>query len=128
AGVGPGRGSNTGGGDRNVGGRDPGDTRPPDYTRPLRPNEVTKRAIILSKPQPAYTEEARKNQVSGVVRLRAVLSSSGTVTNISVVKGLPDGLTERAIAAARQIKFRTAQKDGRAVSQYLVIEYNFYLY
>ncbi|MBD0373542.1 MAG: energy transducer TonB, partial [Pyrinomonadaceae bacterium] len=47
---------------------------------------------------------------------------------IRAVKGLPDGLTEKAIAAARQIKFVPAQKDGRNVSQYIQIEYNFNLY
>ncbi|MDT5059855.1 MAG: hypothetical protein QOH63_562, partial [Acidobacteriota bacterium] len=44
------------------------------------------------------------------------------------VSGLPNGLTERAIAAARQIRFTPAMKDGHAVSQYIQIEYNFNLY
>ncbi len=48
--------------------------------------------------------------------------------NVLVVKGLPDGLTEKAIAAAKQIRFQPAQKDGRAVSQYAVIEYSFNIY
>ena len=99
-----------------------------DYTRPFRQNEVTRRALITFKPEPGFTEEARKNDVEGVVRLRAVLNASGSVTNISVVKGLPDGLTEKAIAAARQIRFTPAEKDGRAVSQYVVLEYNFTIY
>ena len=54
--------------------------------------------------------------------------ASGEVTGISVVKPLPDGLTEKAIQAARQIKFRPAQKDGHVVSQYIVLEYNFNIY
>jgi hypothetical protein len=37
-------------------------------------------------------------------------------------------LTEKAISAARMIKFMPAMKDGRAVSQYIQIEYNFNLY
>jgi TonB family protein len=127
-GIGPGRGYNTGGGDPNIGGGGPGNTGPVDYTRPFRQNEVTKKVAILSKPDPVYTEEARRNLVSGVVRLRAVLNSNGTVTGISVIKGLPNGLTERAVAAARKIKFRPAEKDGRIVSQYVVIDYNFNIY
>jgi TonB family protein len=62
------------------------------------------------------------------VVLKAVFSSSGQVTGIRAVSGLPYGLTERAIAAARQIRFQPAMKDGRAVSQYIQIEYNFNLY
>ena len=98
---------------------------PVDYSRPFRANEVTRKALILSKPEPGYTSEARENDVEGVVRLRAVLAASGRVTNISVVKGLPDGLTEKAISAARQVRFTPAQKDGRVVSQYVILEYRF---
>ena len=89
---------------------------------------MTQRAVITFKPEPGFTEEARRDNVTGTVRLRAILSASGEVTGISVVKGLPSGLTEKAIAAARQIKFRPAQKDGHTVSQYVVLEYNFNIY
>ena len=90
--------------------------------------EVTQKARILSKPEPQYAEEARKNQVTGTVVLRAVFTSDGQVTDIKAVSGLPYGLTERAIAAARQIKFVPATKDGRPVSMYIQLEYNFNLY
>ncbi|MDQ5835726.1 MAG: energy transducer TonB [Acidobacteriota bacterium] len=89
---------------------------------------MTRKAVITFKPEPGFTEEARKNNVTGAVRLRAILSAGGGVTGISVVKGLPDGLTEKAIAAARQIRFTPAEKDGHAVSQYIVLEYNFNIY
>jgi TonB family protein len=78
--------------------------------------------------EPQYTEEARENAVSGTVVLRAVFSASGDVTNIRVVSGLPYGLTESAVEAAREIRFSPAVKDGRPVSQYIQIEYNFNLY
>jgi TonB family protein len=131
-GVGPGRGGNTGGNDFKPGGGGPGgggggrDTI--DYTKPFSPKDVTQKARIISRPEPQYTEEARKNQISGTVVLRAVLGSNGAVTGIRAVSGLPFGLTEKAIAAAHQIKFVPAQKDGHAVSQYIQIEYNFNLY
>ena len=109
------------------GGGGPGPNGPePDYTRPFTHREVTKKIVITYKPEPGYTDEALKNGVEGVVRLRAVLNVSGEVTDISVVKGLPDGLTEKAIAAAKKIRFNPAEKDGRKVSQYVVLEYNFY--
>ncbi|HEX6184335.1 MAG TPA: TonB family protein [Pyrinomonadaceae bacterium] len=116
-GFGPGAGGHGGGG--------PGKPGTVDYTRTFRPNEVTRKAMITSKPEPGYTEEARKSFVEGVVRLRVVLAASGEVTEIGVVKGLPDGLTEKTIAAARRIKFTPAEKDGRKVSQYAVIDYHF---
>ena len=130
-GVGPGRGGNTGGGDRRDGGGGPGGGGGgggEDYNRTFAPKDVSQKARIISRPEPQYTEEARKNQISGTVVLRAVLGSNGSVSGIRAVSGLPFGLTEKAIAAAHQIKFVPAQKDGRAVSQYIQIEYNFNLY
>ena len=97
------------------------------------PAELTNRTLatkprILSKPEPQYTEEARKNQITGTVVLKVVFASNGSVTNIRTVSGLPNGLTERAIAAARQIKFVPATKDGHQVSMWMQLEYNFNLY
>jgi TonB family protein len=131
-GFGPGRDRNMGGGDARDGGGGPGGgtgNNALDYAnRVFKPSEVSSKARIISRPEPQYTEDARKNQVSGTVVLRAVFSSNGSVTNIRTVSGLPHGLTERAMAAARQIRFTPATKDGRPVSQYIQIEYNFNLY
>jgi TonB family protein len=131
-GYGPGRDKNMGGGDYAPGGGGKGGgtgDNALDYANKIfKPSEVSSKARIISRPEPQYTEDARKNQVSGTVVLRAVFSSNGAVTNIRTVSGLPHGLTERAMAAARQIKFSPATKDGRPVSQYIQIEYNFNLY
>jgi len=94
----------------------------------FRGSEVTVRATILGKPEPGYSEDARRNNVAGTVRLRAVLAADGRVRNIAVIRGLPDGLTEMAVRAARAIKFKPASKNGHAVSQYVTLEYNFNIY
>lgn len=90
--------------------------------------EVTQKVRVLSKPEPSYTEEARQAQITGTVVLRSVFSDTGEVIKIRAVSELPHGLTERAIGAARQIKFIPAIKDGRFVSTYIQLEYNFNLY
>ncbi len=126
-GIGPGRGGNIGGGDCNDGGGGPGGGGG-GYDRIFTGREVTSKARLLSKPEPQYTEDARKNQVTGTVVLKVVFASNGSVTNIRTVSGLPYGLTERAIAAARQIKFVPATKDGHPVSMWMQLEYNFNLY
>jgi TonB family protein len=128
-GIGPGRGGNMGGGDYHEGGGGAGGGGGgTDYNKVFSGKDVNTKARVLSKPEPQYTEDARKNQITGTVILRAVFTSSGQVTNISARSGLPFGLTERAIAAARQIKFVPATKDGHAVSMYIQLEYNFNLY
>ena len=90
--------------------------------------EVTRKARIVLKPAAGYTEEARKSQLTGTVVLRAVLASSGQVERIVALKPLPLGLTEKAILAARSVRFIPAVKDGQWVSQYIQFEYNFNLY
>lgn len=122
SGVGPGHTAGTDGGAK------PEAAGAVDYTRFFSPKDVTQKAVILAKPDPGFTESARKFSVTGVVRLRAVLNRTGEVTNLAVIKGLPHGLTERTINAARGIKFRPARKDGRDVSQYVTFEYNFNIY
>jgi TonB family protein len=94
----------------------------------FRQAEVTTKALITFKPEPGFTEKARQKNVTGVVRLRAVLAADGRVKYILVIKGLPYGLTEKAIAAASQIRFTPATVEGQPVSQFVVLEYNFNIY
>ena len=91
-------------------------------------NEVTTKARVLSKPEPSYTQRARENQVTGTVILRAIFASDGQIKYIFVLRGLPDGLTEASIAAAKRIKFAPATIKGKPVSMWMQLEYNFNLY
>lgn len=101
------------------------DNNPPDIHR--APDLDTK-VRLQSKPEPGYTSEAENKRINGTVILRCIFTSQGTVTNIRVVKGLPGGLTEKAMEAARQIKFTPAMKDGKPVSMWIQLEYNFNLF
>jgi TonB family protein len=131
-GVGPGQDGGIGGNRKNgPGGGGPGGSdgnNPEDPDRIYPAPQVTERARVLAKPEPQYTEDARRNQVTGSVVLRVVFSRTGEVTGIRAIHALPFGLTERAIAAARQIRFRPATRDGRPVNVYMQLEYNFNLY
>ncbi len=91
-------------------------------------SELTRRALVVSKGEPFYTDEARQRRVVGTVMLEAVFAENGYVTNITVTRGLPSGLTESAIDAARSIRFFPAEKDGKPASQRTVLEYNFNVY
>ena len=89
---------------------------------------TTMRARVLSKPEPVYTAKARNAGVTGTIVLRAVFTSEGTVEHILVLRSLPYGLTNAAIEAARRIKFVPAMKDGKPVSMFMQLEYNFSLF
>ncbi len=71
--------------------------------------------VIVSKPNPVYSDEARKLGLEGDVLVDVVFLASGTVQVNHVVKGLGHGLDEAAIRAAQQIKFKPALQGGAPV-------------
>jgi TonB family protein len=131
-GFGPGRKGNIGGDENSPGccgdGGSRGNNPNPDLNRTYSAPEVNERARVLSKPEPQYTEEARRSSITGTVILRVVFSRTGEVTNIRALQSLGGGLTEKAMAVARQIRFVPAKKNGQPVSMYMQLEYNFNLY
>jgi TonB family protein len=99
-----------------------------DGERVYKGKELDKKVVIQKKPEPKYTKEARKHKISGTVVLRCVFASNGQVTHIQVVHALSYGLTDRATEAAQGIKFEPAMKDGKPVSMWIQLEYNFNLH
>jgi len=109
-GVGPGTGENTGGLNPSMGGRKPQNSRA---------QAVDSKPVLLNQPRPLFTEEARKNKVQGVVKVRILVDATGAVTEVVVTRGLPDGLNEQAIRAAYQMHFRPALRSGQAVAYWM---------
>jgi TonB family protein len=70
---------------------------------------------IVSKPQPVYTEEARRQRIEGEVVLEVVFVATGSLKVLRVLGSLGHGLDEAAVEAARKIRFTPAKRDGRAV-------------
>lgn len=125
-GSGIGNGNGDGRGDGRGNGRDDdGGNPPPEIKKPVGPTEAMK---ILSKPRANYTDAARQNQVQGTVTLRVTFLANGSIGSISPVSGLPNGLTEQAIAAARNIRFEPAKKNGVAQTVTKQVQYSFTLY
>jgi TonB family protein len=82
---------------------------------------------IISEPRPAFTDEALAERIQGEVLLRVIFRSSGRVDVIGIVRGLGYGLDETAVIAARRIRFKPAQKEGRPVDVGTVIRVVFRL-
>lgn len=91
-------------------------------------SQVTRRAVVVWKSEPWYTEEARRQRTKGRVILNVVFAENGYVTDIQVTQGLPNGLSEAAIDAARNIRFFPAIYNGKPVGQRSILEYNFDVY
>ena len=89
--------------------------------------EVDEKAEITARPDAAYTQDARKMGVQGVVVLKVLLLGNGQLDRVRVVRRLPFGLTENAIRAACEVKFKPAVKAGKEVSQWVTLQYPFRL-
>ncbi len=89
---------------------------------------VTSPVKILAKQQAKYTDPARQNNVQGTVTLRVTFTANGTIGSIAPVSGLPYGLTEQAIAAARQIRFEPAKKNGVPYTTSKTVSFTFTIY
>lgn len=121
SGLGSGIGSGIGGG-AGSGTETDGD---PPAIKPAGPTVAIK---ITDKPRANYTDAARQAQVQGTVSLRVTFLANGSIGSISTVSGLPNGLTEQAIAAARGMRFEPAKKGGVPYTVTKVVQYNFTLY
>src|SRR5215218_3019250 len=98
-----------------------------DQATGFSPKEVDVKAEVTAKPEPGYTREARRLGVQGVVILKVLLLADGKLDRVRVVRRLPYGLTENAIRAACEIKFKPAMKAGEPVAQWVTLEYGFRL-
>ena len=138
SGAGSGNGSGFGGGDGDgdgdgsgSGDGSRGNNRPPKNAAPPPPpppTGVTVALKIISKPKAPFTDTARTQAIQGVVRLRVTFLSTGQIGSISPISGLSGGLTDSAIAAARNIKFEPAKKNGVPYTITKQVEYSFTLY
>jgi TonB family protein len=123
-GYGPGRGMNAGGGDPRMGGGD--STGGSSGILPI--SQVSTKPVLVYFEKAKYTEEARQNKIQGAVLVSVVINADGSIGAVRAVRGLPDGLTEKAIEAAKRCKFRPATKNGVPVATRQTLEFSFNIY
>lgn len=83
---------------------------------------------ITSKSYPKYTETARRNNVSGTIKLAVEFRHDGQIGFIFPLTQLSDGLTENAAETAKNIKFNPAIRNGKTVTVIKFIEYSYTIY
>lgn len=126
---------------------DPPDIRMPDYDDPLQRMHSAKAGlssqtrnsagplikgdvsppILGFKVEPAYSKEARRKNISGIVVLSFVVDADGLPRDIRVIKPLGFGLDEKAVEAVSKWRFHPGMKDGHAVATEVKAEVNFQL-
>lgn len=105
-GVGPGSGGGAGGG-------------------VYRPGNGVSAPVLVYKPEPQYSEEARKAKWQGVVTLSLVVDEMGKPMDIKVIRALGLGLDEKAIEAVRMWLFKPGLRNGKPVKVMAQVEVTF---
>jgi len=89
---------------------------PPAPNTPLRVGGDVKAPIVIERPDPLYNETARKARIAGTVIVEAIISKTGRVEDVKVVKGLPMGLSQEAEQAVKKWRFKPGTLNGEPVA------------
>jgi protein TonB len=110
SGLGPGHGGGTGGG-------------------AYRPGSGVSLPEVITEVKPAYTAEAMRAKVQGVVWLECIVMPNGRIGDVKITKSLDPvfGLDQEAIKAARQWVFKPGMRQGQPVPVIITIELTFTL-
>jgi TonB family protein len=88
---------------------------PPPPLAPPPAGSSVEPAVLVEKVDPAYPEAAVRAAVEGSVVLDIGIDEDGRVTDAQVTRGLPFGLSEAAVDAVRQWRYRPARGPGGAI-------------
>lgn|GEM_PF-2598845 len=78
---------------------------------PLRVGGDVKAPIIKKKVDPTYPEIARRTRIEGMVILEAIITKSGKVTEVKVIKSLNSFCDEAAMEAVKQWEFEPGTQN-----------------
>jgi periplasmic protein TonB len=84
------------------------------HDRPLAQSEGVMSARLERRAQPDYPQAAKWMHLSGMVRLRAVIGTDGSVQQLRVLSGNPI-LAQAAVAAVRQWRYQPTRLNGQPV-------------
>ena len=87
--------------------------------------EGVKSPVLVKDVKPVYPDDARAERIQGIVELDGVVEADGSVSDISVKKGLDPRLDEAARKAFAQWQFTPGQKDGQTVRVRVSVELSF---
>ncbi len=91
-------------------------------------HKFSRHLIVLSKPRPGYTDEARRMNIQGTIRANVEFLKNGNIGNITVDRSADYGLALNVVKAIRGIKFIPAQINGVPADVTRTIHYTFSIY
>lgn len=79
-------------------------------------------------PDPPYSENARMVKFQGTLILQVLISESGEISALQVVRGLPFGLNGQALDTVRRWRCEAVKVDGQPKATKVPVEVSFRLY
>ncbi len=101
-------------------------TDPAPSTRPQPATAELVQADLLFSPRPAYPPEARASRAEDSVVLQAVITKTGRVRELKILRGNPL-FNESVLAAVRQWRYRPQLLNGQPTEVITTISVNFSL-
>jgi TonB family protein len=120
-GFGPGNGGGYGGGANQPGGG-------PERPYPVGGVGGLSAPTCPVRPEPTYSDDARKARVQGTVVLDSIIQKDGTINVNGVSRSLGYGLDDAAREALRSWKCNPGRLNGQPVAVQIQIVINFHLY
>jgi protein TonB len=104
-----------------------GETAAAPPPRPAPASGVLEGPTLVSRVEPRYPDLARRAGIEGTVELEVTIDSTGAVTEVEVVRGLPLGLSEAAADAVHRWKYRPARTAAGPVASRKSVRIHFVL-
>jgi len=106
----------------------PAETGPPRPATPghIRISSGVAQGLLISKANPLYPPDARKQRVQGVVVLKVNIDKEGDVTNVELISGHPL-LAPAAIDAVKLWKYKPYLLNGEPIAVETQVQVNFTL-
>ncbi len=94
----------------------------------FRPKTGKLIAVLIYKPDPEYTKQARKSGIQGAVTLALTVGTDGRPHDIKVLKPLGYGLDEKAVEAVQSWKWEPALDEGTPIESKMNVDVSFRVY
>ena len=96
-------------------------------TKPIRVGGNVAESNLIRKVQPVYPASAKAAGVQGTVTIEAVILKDGTPASLAVLSSPSDDLSESALEAVRQWRYRPTLLNGEPVEVVTDIQINYTL-
>jgi protein TonB len=76
----------------------------------------------IYKPDPEYSDAARRDKLNGSVELGVDIGEDGSVRAVCVARSLRADLDGQAVGAVKTWRFEPARRDGVAIPWYAIVD------